>query len=267
MDLDAATEYEASASAMQAALYATIIPTVEDFLTRFYPNLTPLMNAVESWLLNTIQNGGSGLPVAIEEAIWARTRDRAVREGQRQKAEAVAEFASRGFSLPPGALLSRTDSIDQDTQNKVAEAARDIAIDQAKQEIENIRFAISTAAGYRQNAIQSALTYLREWMQIPETAAKRAAMLAELRMKLWETTAMYYRAVNEAHEIGFKYDSANQISQLRQFEFVKDFSVQGYEAKVRGAAAAADAIAKVAQAAISSQTAIAHLADTTQRRA
>jgi hypothetical protein len=266
-DMNAATEYKDAADALEATLYAALVPQFTDFLTRYYPNYSTLMAAAEAWMLNAIQNGGSGLPANIWAAIWNRARERELTEGNRLKDEALAEFAGRGFVMPPGALAARFNQIDATVQNKTAEANREAAIKEAEMELENIKFSVQQANTLRQQAIAQAIEYFRMYLSIPKVATDRAAALAELRMKMWETTAAYYRAITAQTEILFKYDAANLESQIKQLESITAYSTATYHAQVSGAVSAAESVAKVAAAAINSQTGIAHLSDQTSRKA
>lgn len=266
-DMNAATEYKDAADSLEATLYASLVPQFTDFLTRYYPNYSSLMAAAEAWMLNAIQNGGSGLPAHIWASIWNRARERELTEGSRLKDEALADFAGKGFVLPPGALAARLNQIDAAVQNKAAEANREAAIKEAEMELENIKFSIQQCNQLRQQAIAQAIEYFRMYLSIPKVATDRAAALAELRMKMWETTAAYYRALTAQTEILFKYDAANQVSQLKQLEVLSQYSNATFLAQVQGAVKAADSVAHVAAAAINSQTGIAHISDATQRKA
>lgn len=75
-------------------------------------------------------NVASALAIAgdnTQNIAWARARDQVAREAARKGRESISQFASRGFNLPPGALIKR---INQDQQDTLS-AASDIASEQA----------------------------------------------------------------------------------------------------------------------------------------
>ncbi|MBT9153385.1 MAG: hypothetical protein DDT39_00042 [Firmicutes bacterium] len=86
--------------------------------------------------------GGTGLPAAIEDAIYERGRARIDVEVGRAVQEIVDEFGARGFSEPQPILAARIERVRQDGQNRAAEQARDVVIQATQIEIENLRFAV-----------------------------------------------------------------------------------------------------------------------------
>lgn len=86
--------------------------------------------------------GGTGLPLAVERALFERAIDRERILVDRAAHEAYDEFSARGYTMPPGALVSRVDSIRQEAMLKAQGASREIYIKAADVEIENIRFAV-----------------------------------------------------------------------------------------------------------------------------
>lgn len=94
--------------------------------------------------LTTMLLGGTGLPAAIEQAIWDRSRAREDMIARKATQEAYEEFSSRGFSLPPGALAGRVHEVWTKNREAASTLSRDIAVKQAELEIDNMKFAVST---------------------------------------------------------------------------------------------------------------------------
>lgn len=93
--------------------------------------------------LQTMQQGGTGLPAAIEQALFARARDRQEAETQRAVQEVFADASNRGFDIPTGATLARVAEVRQQSANRRAELNRDILIQVHTVEIENLRFSVT----------------------------------------------------------------------------------------------------------------------------
>lgn len=87
--------------------------------------------------------GGTGLPAAIWNALWEKARGREDQTAAKAVAEATDDWASKGFSMPSGVLDKKVQGIRQDNQDASNQLSRDIAVEQAKMEVENIRFAVS----------------------------------------------------------------------------------------------------------------------------
>lgn len=96
--------------------------------------------------LDPMLQAKQALPQHIEDAIFERGRSRIEVETQRGVDQAFAEFANRGFSEPQGMLAGRLAEIRQAGANQVAEVSRDVAIEQFKATLENLRFAIVQGA-------------------------------------------------------------------------------------------------------------------------
>lgn len=94
--------------------------------------------------------GNLGLAAEIETALWERARQRDATAADQAIAEAYSDFAARGFTLPPGALLKRIDGVRQAKQDNASQTSRDIAIESAKLRIDGVKFAIGQMVALEQ---------------------------------------------------------------------------------------------------------------------
>ena len=100
--------------------------------------------------VRTMMEGGTGLPAAIEDALFSRARERDSAETSRAVQEAFDIWASRGFSMPPGMLVKQVNVAQEAGRLKAAETNRDILTQAAQWEIENIRFAVQQGIALEQ---------------------------------------------------------------------------------------------------------------------
>lgn len=125
--------------------------------------------------LQAMQQGGTGLPAAIEQALFARARDRDEAETQRALQEVWADAANRGFDAPTGAALARVAEVRQQAANRRAGLNRDILIRVHEVEIENIRFSVTQGI-----ALVQVLTGLHiQYMEL-QLRAEQAAIQAAI---------------------------------------------------------------------------------------
>jgi len=103
--------------------------------------LTQIKTLVTSWVSGT----NTGLPLAVEQAIWERGRARELTNAATQTQQVLREFASRGFSKPPGAMALAIQKATQDAQNANSTFSREVATKQADLEQTNRRFAVEHA--------------------------------------------------------------------------------------------------------------------------
>ncbi len=105
----------------------------------------PVLLDEEVAVLRRMWAGGTGLPPAVEQALWERAASREDVAIARDISAAATEFAGRGFSLPPGMLVNRIDAIRTDGQLKKQTLGREVLIKVADTHIENLRFACTQA--------------------------------------------------------------------------------------------------------------------------
>lgn len=87
-------------------------------------------------------SGGTGLPAAIERAIWERAAGREDIAIARQIADIDGEFSERGFTSPPGMQAARIDAVREEGVIKKLAQNRETAINAAQVHIENTRVAV-----------------------------------------------------------------------------------------------------------------------------
>lgn len=143
--------------------------------------------------VKTMMAGGTGLPAAVEDALFSRARERDSTETARAVQEAVDTWAGRNFSMPPGMLAKQVNVAREQGRLKAAETNRDILIEAAKWEIENIRFAVQQGMALEQ------LT-----ANIFENAAKRlfevARFQAESQINVFNAQISLFNAQNGAFQ-------------------------------------------------------------------
>ena len=155
--------------------------------------------------LTTMLLGGTGLPAAIEQAIWDRGRAREDVIAKKATQEAYEEFAGRGFSLPPGALAGRVAEVAQKNREATSAFSRDVAIKQAELEVENLKFSVSTgiqlegqlmayAGQYAQRALEAAKTTVEVAINI----FNAQVALFNSRLQAYQTEAQVYRDLIQA---------------------------------------------------------------------
>lgn len=100
--------------------------------------------------VSAMMAGGSGLPRVVEEALFARARERDSAETKRAVQEAFDTWAARNFTMPPGMLNHQVAVIREQGADRAAQLNRDVMIEAAKWEIEGIRFAVTQGMALEQ---------------------------------------------------------------------------------------------------------------------
>ena len=250
-------------SAVFDSMYGTIINDLADkfagFFTKFFPIRETLMPEVEAWLERAVKDGGTGINVDVERAIWQRDRDRIQTEASAATESAFSTFAARGFPLPPGALNGTVIAIQRKQSADLAAVSRDAAIKAFDTEIENVRFAIAQAIDYRTKAISAAGDYIRALAVAPSIASSLSTQSADAQARLISAAASFYNARINAADHRFKTDLANSDNNLKAqiatAEIESDYSKQ----RVQAAVSAAESAGQQAAAALNGLNATSQL--------
>lgn len=135
--------------------------------------------------------GGTGLPPAVEQALFARARERASADVERAVQDAFADWAARGFDMPPGMLAKQVSVAREQGQLRAAELNREILIEATKWEIDNLRFAVQQGLaleGLTTNLFENSVKRLYE----------AARFHAESQISLLNARVAVFNARNEA---------------------------------------------------------------------
>jgi hypothetical protein len=98
--------------------------------------LTKVLSVLEQRM-----NGGTGLPPAVEQAIWDRGREREARQLADNQMD-LERMESLGYAFPPGVWLDARLKLLNEYQAQSAGFSREVMIKQAELEQQNIRDAI-----------------------------------------------------------------------------------------------------------------------------
>lgn len=100
----------------------------------------PLIDKLATTISNYIDNGGSGIPVPIEEAIVTRATDRVSAEQRRATVQVYEDAAKRGLTLPSGAMLAGLKGARQSAAEANSKVATDVAIKNLELEHAHMQF-------------------------------------------------------------------------------------------------------------------------------
>lgn len=263
-DLNAGTDWINNYQQLFATLGSEFQTQWENFLAEFFPDLMGcITTASDEWICNTIQNGGTGLPANIEQALFDRAQAREIRIVSNRWNDAMTEWAARGFELPAGVIEQMLEVQAEELSTKLSTLNRDIEIENKKLEIDNIRFAITQAVQLRLGAINAAVAYVGAWMMIPKIAAETATAIANARIAFYQAISAYYQALGIKYSIEAKYAELNILAQTETNKAVAVYSSEQIKARVSAAVGGATALGHVASAAFGANNTLSNLGNVT----
>ena len=223
--------------AKNAELTALVNDAFDKMVGIAFPDMTLLADAIR-WCKRSINEGGTGINTAVESALWERGRARILKQSARDIATATEKYARAGWPLPPGAMLNDIAMIRQDNRDKLAEQSRDIAIKSFDAELENVRFAITTAGDLFTKALQAVSDYVRTVMLAPQTAAQLSTSINGLKNDAARTLVSLYQAQNAALEPFLRLEITD--AELKERANEANLRAQMETAKLRADAALAN---------------------------
>lgn len=137
-------------SGLVAEQYAVCDARLLDFVAS-----CPALASMRSRLAELLAGGSTGIPAPVATAMRERAFGVQDRLSVQAEHEALRDWLGRGFTLPDGALEARMETIRQEARDKKAQINRDVWIEEAKQEIENLRFAVQQGIAYEGELRQS----------------------------------------------------------------------------------------------------------------
>lgn len=250
----------------------TILPTfsaTEPILTAVEPTVrtyTPgsmyssaLLTELSSTLKSRIQNGGTGLPPAIEQAIWDRAREREYK----QVAAALADLdrmENLGYAFPPGIYADARIKIQTEANYNIANQSREVMIKQAELELANILKALDTSTQLEsrlieytnqveQRAFEASKFETQAYLEIYNAkvrafatfvdAYKAKVAIYEAQVRAEATKVEIYKAQVAAEEAKAQINTA-LVNQYKVASDIALSAIEVYKAKIAGIQAKAD---------------------------
>lgn len=230
-----------------------------------------LQAALKIALIDFIENGGTGLGSDVEDALWERGRARQEILNEKVYDEANEFFASRGYTIPPGALGGRlTEALAEQTRAD-AQLNFEILIEQAR-----------LARAQSEHTMNASLTLegqdKEQFNNIANRTLEAAKVAVQVILDLYNARVAAYVAKIEGSKLtveaekikvdaavaanrgmidaytadieGFKAKLAAELGIVESIAKVYGFKIAGYEADARVAALDLDAQIKTYQAKI-----------------
>ena len=195
LDVTFANSYSAAAPQMTAAINGY----VDAMLTKYNPQFASQMAAIEAQLTKYLQ-GGTGLNATVENAIYERARQKNYAEANRVRAQAYDEAASRGFTLPTGALMNALQSARQAASDNNSSAAREIVVMQAEYEQKNLQFAVTQSASLRTALLNTTMMYMQNLTSINGQALEYAKGVLSAVVETYNIAAKVFGMKLEAYK-------------------------------------------------------------------
>lgn len=179
-------------------------------VTTYFPNDATTYSAAEAWLSAALANPAGGIPLAVQQQILGDEHARITADKQRGQDGVIAQFAARGFPLPPDVAASAVMQLEQTAQDKMADANRKVAM----LSVDNLKWAIEKVISLRQLALGAAGDYVKALASGPDVASRVLGTGYDAQSKLISSAAQFYGADTNAKEMMSKVAQFNETLAL-----------------------------------------------------
>lgn len=196
--------------------------------------------------LGAMITGGTGLPAAIEQALFDRARVREDMLAAKVVQETIEEFSSRGLSEPSGVLAKRVDQVRQVNYDKASSLSRDIEIENKKIEIESLRFAVTQSIALEQILIGVHMQIMQRAFEVNKYILDSAIAIFNARVQQYNATVQLYLADAQVYRDRVQAEIAKvqiyqaQIEAQKTIAQTNQILINAYEAKLRSVAQLVD---------------------------
>lgn len=164
--------------------------------------------------LRGMWDGQLGLPPAVEQALWERAASREDQTAMRDVSAAAVEFSGRGYTLPPGALVARVDAIRTEAALRKTGLGREILIKIADTQVENLRFACTTALAAEQVLVSI-------WREMAARSFDAAKHQMDSQLALLNAQVAIFNARQSAYRTSAEIFKINLDAQLSRIQVYK----------------------------------------------
>lgn len=224
----------------RAAIVADLVQKFLDFRTAFFPDESNAYIAAEDWLQAAIADP-SGLPPTVRAALIGDDQARILLDKTRGQDAVLAQFAARGFPLPPDAAASAVMQIEQKAQDELAESSRKLML----LSVDMQKFNVEKLLGLRGMAMDSALKYINALASGQDIASKVVGVGYDAQSKLISSVSQFYNARTQAAETISKVAQYNNSTALDADVKNQMADLQMVENKLKALLAEAQAIAQM----------------------
>ncbi|UYZ85332.1 hypothetical protein MTZ49_07235 [Entomomonas sp. E2T0] len=173
----------------------------EKLIDKYFPLLKCCLRTLpEEWLCKVISGEDPyGNSEQMFRAVWNQARDNAYKTAQIEKNQIYAEFSSRGFTLPMGAMVAAIQQTEENASDTISAANKEIMINEINVKLDLLKFAVEQAINLKIALLKAMADFYKLFMDMPNYQTR----IAEAKANIYNA---YYRALGSYYdnELGFE---------------------------------------------------------------
>lgn len=209
----AATDTVTDAVLLYDTKYQQLITVLDakfsSFIANHFPDDATAYADVEAWLIAEMANPDRVLPASLANIIWNEDRSRILQDAARASADITAQWAAKGYPIPPGAAVHATLQINTKAQEELARSSRNVATKTFEMAYDKLKFVVQTVVSMRPMAMSAALDYIKSMAVAPSLANQLVDAGYGAESKLRTAAATYYGAQTDAAKMTYAANEYN----------------------------------------------------------
>jgi hypothetical protein len=179
-----------------AATTAALNDQVDAWLQKYFPSINSgFKNVPEDYLINVISGVVPfGVEKTVFDLVWQQARDRVYKTVRSERSSLEAAFSSRGFSLPPGALVDALAQSERRATDASIDVVREQAIKEADIKVDILKHAVGIAAQLKMGILSTSADFFRSYYSVYNLGNETARIRAQAYQSFYNALSNYYGA-------------------------------------------------------------------------
>lgn len=177
-----------------ASNIASVNGEVEQWLATYFPSINSGFQGVpEDYLIGVISGVKPfGMASTVFEFVWQQARDRAGRTVRSERETLSSAFSSRGFSLPPGALVDQLAQSERRASDAVLDVNREQAVKDADIKNQLLQQAVQLSTQLKLGILNTAADLFRAYTSLYQLDSQSAQIKASAYQSFYNALSSYY---------------------------------------------------------------------------
>lgn len=173
----------------------------DEWINKYFPELNGCLKSQPEQIMCDIFSGVKpfGIDKTVFEMVWHQARDRTYRTVNSERATLAAEFSSRGFTLPTGAMVDALTQSEKRGTDSILDVNRDQAMKDADIKVDLLKTAMELAVRLKLGVMAAAADFYRLWITLPDKDIEKARIKAQAMSAFYSALSAYYNV-----ELGFQ---------------------------------------------------------------
>lgn len=173
--------------------FTAIAPDADDFAYVDAPYEELMITQIKARIEDML-DGNTGLPAAVENAIWERAAEREDAQALRAEQEVYTDMGRRGFGLPNGVLNALLNGVQQKNQDQRATLSREVMIQIHKEKLEMLKFGVAQGIALED-------LWVRLFTTIQDRKLQAARFAIDIAIAVFNARVAQFQAEGEMYKI------------------------------------------------------------------